>query len=43
MISLSRIYLARHFPTDVLTGILIGTAIAWLVLRGERWFAKLHF
>ena len=42
-ISLSRVYLGRHFPTDVLSGILLGTIAAWLVLRGERWFAKLHF
>lgn len=42
-IGLSRIYLGRHFPTDVLTGFLLGGIASWLVLRGERWFEKLHF
>jgi membrane-associated phospholipid phosphatase len=40
---LSRIYLGRHFPSDVLTGALLGTIAAWLVLRGERFFEKFHF
>ena len=43
IIGLSRIYLGRHFPTDVLTGYLLGAISSWLVLRGERWFEKLHF
>jgi undecaprenyl-diphosphatase len=42
-IALSRIYLGRHFPTDVLTGMLLGSIAAWLVLRGEKFFEKLHF
>jgi undecaprenyl-diphosphatase len=42
-IGLSRIYLGRHYPTDVLTGFLLGGIASWLVLRGERWFEKLHF
>lgn len=42
-IGLSRIYLGRHFPTDVLSGYLLGGIGSWLVLRGERWFEKLHF
>jgi undecaprenyl-diphosphatase len=42
-IGLSRIYLGRHYPTDVLTGYLLGAVASWLVLRGERWFEKLHF
>ena len=43
LIGLSRIYLGRHYPTDVLTGFLLGAIASWLVLRGERWFEKLHF
>ena len=43
LIGLSRIYLGRHFPSDVLTGFLLGAISSWLVLRGERWFEKLHF
>lgn len=42
-VGLSRIYLGRHFPTDVLSGFLLGAIASWLVLRGERWFEKLHF
>lgn len=42
-IGLSRIYLGRHYPTDVLSGYLLGAIASWLVLRGERWFEKLHF
>jgi membrane-associated phospholipid phosphatase len=41
-VMLSRIYLGRHFPSDVLTGALLGTIASWLVLRGERWFEKFH-
>ena len=43
LIMLSRVYLGRHFPSDVLTGALLGSTAAWLVLRGERWLEKFHF
>jgi undecaprenyl-diphosphatase len=43
LIGLSRIYLGRHFPSDVLSGGLLGALVAWLVIRGESWFQKLHF
>jgi len=42
-IGVSRVYLGRHFPTDVLSGFLLGAIASWLVLRGERWFERLHF
>lgn len=42
-IGLSRIYLGRHYPTDVLSGYLLGGIVSWIVIRGERWFEKLHF
>jgi membrane-associated phospholipid phosphatase len=42
-VMLSRIYLGRHFPSDVLTGALLGSIASWLVLRGERFFEKFHF
>ena len=42
-IMLSRIYLGRHFPSDVLTGALLGSIASWLVLRGEKWLEKFHF
>jgi undecaprenyl-diphosphatase len=41
-VGVSRVYLGRHYPTDVLSGFLLGTITSWLVLRGERWFEKLH-
>lgn len=43
LMGLSRIYLGRHFPTDVATGFFLGAISSWLVLRGERWVARLHF
>ena len=36
VIAFSRMYLFVHFPTDVFTGIVIGTACAILVHRGFR-------
>ena len=36
VIAFSRMYLFVHFPTDVFTGIVIGTACAILVRRGFR-------
>lgn len=38
MIGLSRLYLAVHFPTDVVVGWLIGFLLVWLFLRLERPF-----
>jgi len=44
LIGLSRVYLAAHFPTDVLAGWLVGAAVLWAFLRWEgpaiRWLKK---
>ena len=40
LIGLSRVYLAVHFPSDVLAGWLVGALWLWLFLRGERRLGK---
>jgi len=40
IIGLSRLYLAVHFPTDVILGWLIGFLLVWLFLRFERPFLE---
>jgi hypothetical protein len=46
LIGLSRLYLAVHFPTDVVLGWLIGFFIVWLFVRFERpflgWFNRFN-
>lgn len=34
LICYSRIYLAKHFPMDILYGALLGIALGWLAMRG---------
>ena len=45
LIGMSRMYLAVHFPTDVLAGWLIGALLLWILLKTEkpllRWFKPL--
>jgi undecaprenyl-diphosphatase len=36
LIAYSRIYVGVHFPSDVLGGMLLGAAVAWLVLAGRH-------
>ena len=36
LIGISRLYLAVHFPHDVLLGWIVGTLLLWLLLRFER-------
>lgn len=47
LVSFSRIYLAAHYPTDVVAGALLGSALAWgcyrLYLLGTaRWWPAAH-
>jgi membrane-associated phospholipid phosphatase len=47
LIPLSRMYLGVHFPTDLLGGYLMGTAVLWLYLRlepgAEKWLNRKGF
>lgn len=36
----SRMYLGEHYPSDVLAGAALGTAVAWLTYKGENWIQK---
>ena len=35
----ARMYQGVHYPSDVLTGALIGTASAWLTYKAQNWMA----
>jgi len=35
--------MGSRYPADILAGNLRGAIVSWVVLRGERWFEKLHF
>ena len=40
-IAFSRLYLCVHFPTDILGGMLVGTACGWAAAQAcERWTAR---
>ena len=41
LISLSRLYLGVHYPTDVLTGVLIGYGVAKMAVWAvKKWEAR---
>ena len=42
-VAFSRVYLGRHYPSDVLVGAGIGLCAGWLVMKNEQWILDLHF
>jgi membrane-associated phospholipid phosphatase len=42
-IALSRVYLGRHYPSDVLAGAGIGLCAGWLVIKNEDWILDFRF
>jgi undecaprenyl-diphosphatase len=42
-VALSRVYLGRHYPSDVLAGAGIGLCAGWLVMRNEERILDFHF
>lgn len=42
-IALSRVYLGRHYPSDVLAGAGLGICAGWLVIKNESTILSFHF
>ena len=42
-IALSRVYLGRHYPSDVLAGAGLGICVGWFVIRNESAILSFHF
>jgi len=42
-VAISRVYLGRHYPSDVAGGAAIGLCAGWLVMKNEETILSLHF
>lgn len=42
-VALSRVYLGRHYPSDVLAGVGIGLCAGWVVMKNEQRILGFHF
>jgi undecaprenyl-diphosphatase len=42
-IAFSRVYLGRHYVSDVIAGSILGIAAGWLVMKNENSLLKVRF
>ena len=40
LVSLTRVYVGVHYPSDLLGGAILGAATAWVVHRASKWIAE---
>lgn len=41
-IAISRVYLGRHYVSDVIAGSILGIAVGWIVIKNEETLLKVH-